>query len=95
MTLTSCYKLAAASTPDSAIDEALTLTEDGPVDTGSIKEVLAKHAPRKHRSDKPEPTVLDVPGGRAVVQPNTDKDDPIAILQQAMGVLKTEKRFAA
>jgi len=95
MTLTSCYKLSAASTPDSAIDEALILAEDGPVDAGSIKEVLAKHAPRKHRSNKPEPTVLDVPGGRVVVQPNTDKDDPAVILQQAMGVLKTGKLFAA
>ena len=95
MTLTSCYKLAAASTPDAAIDEALLLTEDGPVDAGVVKEVLTNYKPRKHRSNKPEPTVIDAPGGRVVVQPSTDEDDPIAVLQQAIDLLKTGQRFAA
>jgi len=61
--LSALYLLSKANTPQPAIDEAVTLTQDQIVTTKMARELIGKHLPERRRITPTPPIVIQVQGG--------------------------------
>ena len=91
--LSTCYLLASPGTPQTAVDEVLTLTAEGDVTTKQVKAIVAQHRPAKPDAAF-VPVILETEVGTVAMKVKAGID-PVTVLEEAILMYRASQRDAA